>query len=553
MYVKNQKKFLAADYLRLSNEDGDKTESNSIRNQRSLIQDFVSRQKDITLVEEYVDDGYSGANYDRPSFQKMMEDVRSGKINCIIVKDLSRLGRNYIETGRYIENIFPVLGVRFIAVNDNYDSADTKNDADQIIVPFKNLINDAYCRDISMKIRSQLEMKRKNGQFTGSYAAYGYKKDPKDKNHLIIDPYAAEIVRDIFRMKIEGYNNERIAEKLNEMGILIPMEYKRSCGLNFNSGFRSGKNPKWGTSSVLRILKNEIYTGTMVQGKTRKVNYRVKDCIPVEAENWIRVENTHEPIIDKDIFECVQQLMTLDTRTSPEKDNVYAFSGLLRCGDCGQNLNRRCVRKKEKKYYYYHCKTYKNGEGCTLHTISEIALMKVIMDSLKKQIALIVKADEVLAKVKNLPQQNFEVKTLEKQVNQLEIEIQKYGDLGKKLYQDMLDEVITKEEYQELKNNFSQKLEAAQITKEELEKKIAEKISDESGTDKWVEELKKYQNIETIDRKTAVMLFDKIVVYATKEIEVHFKFKDEIHELLEYASQYDKTFADETDGKVVEV
>ena len=458
MYVKNQKKFLGADYLRLSNEDGDKTESNSIRNQRSLIQDFVSRQKDITLVEEYVDDGYSGANYDRPSFQKMMEDVRSGKINCIIVKDLSRLGRNYIETGRYIENIFPVLGVRFIAVNDNYDSADTKNDADQIIVPFKNLINDAYCRDISMKIRSQLEMKRKNGQFTGSYAAYGYKKDPKDKNHLIIDPYAAEIVRDIFRMKIEGYNNERIAEKLNEMGILIPMEYKRSCGLNFNSGFRSGKNPKWGTSSVLRILKNEIYTGTMVQGKTRKVNYRVKDCIPVEAENWIRVENTHEPIIDKDIFECVQQLMTLDTRTSPEKDNVYAFSGLLRCGDCGQNLNRRCVRKKEKKYYYYHCKTYKNGEGCTPHTISEIALMKVIMDSLKKQIALIVKADEVLAKVKNLPQQNFEVKTLEKQVNQLEIEIQKYGDLGKKLYQDMLDEVITKEEYQELKNNFSQKL-----------------------------------------------------------------------------------------------
>ena len=553
MYVKNQKKFLAADYLRLSNEDGDKTESNSIRNQRSLIQDYVSRQKDITLVEEYVDDGYSGANYDRPSFQKMREDVRSGKINCIIVKDLSRLGRNYIETGKYIENIFPVLGVRFIAVNDNYDSADTKNDADQIIVPFKNLINDAYCRDISMKIRSQLEMKRKNGQFTGSYAAYGYKKDPRDKNHLIIDPYAADIVRDIFRMKIEGYNNERIAEKLNEMGILIPMEYKRSCGLNFNSGFRSGKNPKWGTSSVLRILKNEIYTGTMVQGKTRKVNYRVKDCVPVETENWIRVENTHEAIISKDIFECVQQLMTLDTRTSPEKDNVYAFSGLLRCGDCGQNLNRRCVRKKEKKYYYYHCKTYKNGEGCTPHTISEIVLMKVIMDSLKKQISLLLKADEVLAKVNNLPQQNFEVKTLEKQISHLEIEIQKYRDLGKNLYQDMLDEVITKEEYQELKNNFSQKLEAAQITKEELEKKIAEKISDESGTDKWVEELKKYQNIETIDRKTAVMLFDKIVVYDTKEIEVHFKFKDEMHELLEYASQYDKTLADETDEKVMEV
>lgn len=539
MYVKNQKKFLAADYLRLSNEDGDKIESNSIRNQRSLIQDYVSRQKDITLVEEYVDDGYSGANYDRPSFQKMMGDIRNGKINCIIVKDLSRLGRNYIETGRYIENIFPALGIRFIAVNDQYDSADTKNDADQIIVPFKNLINDAYCRDISMKIRSQLEMKRKNGQFTGSYASYGYVKDPKDKNHLVIDHYAAEIVREIFRMKIEGYNNERIAEKLNEMGVLTPMEYKRACGLNFNSGFRSGKNPKWGTSSVLRILKNEIYTGTMVQGKTRKVNYRIKDCVPVESENWIRVENTHEPIISRELFECVQQLMTLDTRTSPEKDNVYAFSGLLRCGDCGQNLNRRCVRKKEKKYYYYHCKTHKNGEGCTSHSISETSLMKTILDSLKIQIALIIKADEILAKIKNLPQQNFEVRTLDKQINQLEIEIQKYKDLGKNLYQDMVDGVVTKEEYQELKNNFSQKLETAQGMKEELEKKKEEKASDKNGTDKWLQELKKYQSIETIDRKTAIMLFDKIVVYNSKKIEIHFKFEDEMQELLEYAHKYE--------------
>ena len=204
----NQKSILAADYLRLSREDGDKLESDSIRNQRSLINDFVKQHPEITLVDEYVDDGYSGTNFERPAFKRLIEDVKKKKINCIIVKDLSRLGRNYIETGRYLEKIFPFLGVRFIAVTDHYDSAAELDDADQIIVPFKNLINDAYCRDISIKIRSQLDVKRKNGQFIGSFAGYGYQKDPENKNHLIIDEYAADIVRYIFNLKMDGVSIE---------------------------------------------------------------------------------------------------------------------------------------------------------------------------------------------------------------------------------------------------------------------------------------------------------------------------------------------------------
>jgi site-specific DNA recombinase len=341
MYLKSQNSFLAALYMRLSKDDGDKVESDSIRNQRSLLRDFVKQHSDITLVKEYVDDGFSGTNFERPDFQRMLEDARNHKINCIIVKDLSRLGRNYIETGRYLEKIFPVLGIRFIAVNDHYDSADTTNDSDQIIVPFKNLVNDAYCRDISIKIRSQLDIKRKKGQFIGNYAGYGYFKDPKDKNHLVIDEYAAEIVRMIFNMKIDGYSAKNIAARLNEMGVLIPAEYKRACGFNYSSGFMAGKKPKWDVSSVLRILKNELYTGTMVQGKTRKINYKVNVRQKIEPENWIRVEGTHEPIVSKEIFECVQKLMELDTRTSPEEESIYEFSGLLRCGDCGQNLVRQ--------------------------------------------------------------------------------------------------------------------------------------------------------------------------------------------------------------------
>lgn len=359
----NQKSILAADYLRLSREDGDKLESDSIRNQRSLINDFVKQHKEIQLVEEYIDDGYSGTNFDRPAFQRMLEDVKRKKINCIIVKDLSRLGRNYIETGRYLEKIFPFMGVRFIAITDHYDSATGSDDADQIIVPFKNLINDAYCRDISIKIRSQLDVKRKNGQFIGNFAAYGYLKDPEDKNHLIVDEYAADIVRLIFNLKIDGYSSQRIAAQLNEMGVLPPLEYKRSRGMNYNSGFRSGSDPKWAVTSINRILQNELYIGTMVQGKNRKINYKVKKSSPIARENWIRVENTHEAIIPEESFQYVQSLLEIDTRIAPKRKSVYLFSGFVRCGDCGENMVKRSTTKKGKKYCYYHCSTYKNKEG----------------------------------------------------------------------------------------------------------------------------------------------------------------------------------------------
>ena len=546
MYLKSQNSFLAADYLRLSSEDGDKAESDSIRNQRSLIQDFVKKHSDISLVEEYVDDGYRGANFERPAFQRMMEDVRNHKINCIIVKDLSRLGRNYIETGRYLEKIFPVLGVRFIAVNDHYDSADTKNDTDQIIVPFKNLINDAYCRDISMKIRSQLDIKRKKGQFIGSYAGYGYFKDPNDKNHLVIDEYAAEIVRLIFHMKIEGFSADRIAMKLNEMGVLTPMEYKRSCGFNYNSGFRSGNEPKWGASSVLRILKNELYVGTMVQGKSRKINYKVKVSREIEPENWIKVEGTHEPIITREMFDCVQNLMKLDTRTSPEKESIYVFSGLLRCGDCGQNMVRRSVRKNEKQYFYYHCSTFKSGEGCSSHNISDVALQKVVLNAIRNQIALIVKADAIIAQIENIPQQQFGIKVLDTQMKALGVEIQKYKDLKSNLYQDMIDGIITREEYRDIKQTFSQKIETAEESVRELERKKKRMLSNEMRTQKWVEEFKQCQNIKTLDRKVAVMLLNRIVVYSSDRIEIHFNNEDEIKELVEYALEHE----DEIQGKV---
>ena len=242
-YKEKNKDIRAAAYLRLSIEDGDKAESNSIGNQRELIRDFVAERPGLHLVEEYADDGYTGTNFERPGFKRMMEDIKSGKINCIIVKDLSRLGRNYIEMGKYLERIFPVMRVRLIAVTDNYDSQSAWKTSDSIMVPMRNLLNDAYCRDISVKIKSQLAVKRKRGDFVGSFAAYGYRKDPANHTKLIVDELAAETVQNIFRWKINGMSNQGITNRLNAKKVPSPAARKLQSGAKLSLHFRKSDEP----------------------------------------------------------------------------------------------------------------------------------------------------------------------------------------------------------------------------------------------------------------------------------------------------------------------
>lgn len=538
MYLNNNNSCNAGIYLRLSRDDGDKAESDSIRNQRELILDYVKQNPGITFSEEYADDGFSGTSFERPAFERMMEDVKAKKINCIIVKDLSRLGRNYIETGKYLEKIFPYLGVRFISVTDHYDSADESRSEDQIIIPFKNLINDAYCRDISIKIRSQLEIKRKQGQFTGGFAVYGYMKDPDDKNHLVVDEYAAEIVRMIFGLKMDGYSSLRIATHLNNMNVLPPLEYKRMCGLNFNSGFRSGSDPKWAVTTINRVLENEMYIGNMVQGKKRKINYKVKQCVPVKKEEWIRVENMHEAIIPKAVFENVQNLMTMDTRTAPTENGVYMFSGLLKCADCGQNMSRRSAHKKDKIYYYYHCSTFKKHDGsCTSHNISEKRLYSAVLTAIQKQTDLIEDADNIISLMDGLPHSQFGVKSLRKQVLTLNTEIDRYSNLKSKMYIDLQERVITKEEYDDMNERFSEKINAAKSTIREIENKINNKMMVKNENRAWMEDFKKYGHMQSLERRVLVTLIESIVVYSKDKIEVTYRFQDEIQEFIEVAKE----------------
>ena len=298
-------------YLRLSDDDGDKPESNSIKNQREFITEFLKSMPEIRIHAERKDDGFSGVDFFRPGIQEVLQDVRSGAVNCVVVKDLSRLGRNYIETGKVLQE-FADHGVRFIAINDGYDTANAQGQASTILLPIKNLMNDSYSRDISVKIRSHLEVKKRKGQFVGAFAAYGYLKSPDDKNQLVVDDYAAEVVRDIFRWKLEGMSQQGIADRLNADGVLSPSEYKRSLGMKYISGFKSNPQAKWSAVAVGRILKNPLYIGVMVQGKTGRPNYKIKKLMEKPEDEWISVSGAHEPIISEVDFRTVSGLLCRD-------------------------------------------------------------------------------------------------------------------------------------------------------------------------------------------------------------------------------------------------
>lgn len=320
-----KKIYHVAVYLRLSKGDGDvdgieKAESNSISNQRMIIDRYLSQHPEMQVVDTYIDDGYTGTNYKRPELKRMLYDIDDGRIDCIVVKDLSRFGRERIETGNYISKVFKEKGVRFIAINDHYDSLTADGSETHLIMPIKALTNDNFSRDISLKVRSSLAVKKEKGEYVAPFAPYGYKKDPENVNHLIIDEPAAEIVRKIFARKIEGLSANAIAEELNRTGVLTPADYKRSCGDNYKKGRKPGKSV-WSAAQVIRILKNEMVIGNMIQSKSSLVSYKVKKFIKKPRDEWDIVEGTHEAIISEADYQIVQSLMERDVIKIADTEN----------------------------------------------------------------------------------------------------------------------------------------------------------------------------------------------------------------------------------------
>ena len=442
-------------YLRLSRDDGDKEESNSITGQRELLRDFIRTRPELREYAVRIDDGFTGSNFERPSFKKMLEDVKAGRTNCIIVKDLSRFGRNYLDAGEYIEKIFPFLGVRFIAVNDNYDSLGGKNASDELIIPFKNLINEAYCRDISVKVHTQLEVKRKSGQYIGAFAVYGYLKDNADKNHLIVDEYAADTVRDIFSWKLEGMSPQDIAARLNHSGVLSPMEYKRSLGMRFATSFKANPQAAWSANAVLRILKNPVYTGILIQGRETTPSYKVRKRITKPENEWAIVSDAYEAIVERRDFDSVQKALSLDTRRSPGDSAVQLFSGMVFCGECGASMVRKTVPSGKKKYVYYICSAHKQDKSCSPHRMRDKALEQLVLDTVKQYIRDVVDLDDILAMTDTAPLRTAEAQKVQRQLDKKRSEHERLQKLLMSLYESLADGIIDRDEYARLKQNYA--------------------------------------------------------------------------------------------------
>ena len=536
----NNKYYHAAMYIRLSKEDGDKIESDSVSNQRDLIRAFIEQQEDIILYSERIDDGYSGVNFNRPAFLAMMEEIREKKVNCVIVKDLSRLGRNFIETGKYIENIFPFMGVRFISINDNLDSLQPRTSNSNLVVPVKNLMNDAYCRDISIKIRSQFEIKRKKGEYLGAFTAYGYLRDPQRKNKLIVDEIAAPVIQDIFRKKLEGMSADSIAKYLNEINVPSPAEHKRYLGLKFKTSFQMNATAKWTAAAVLRILKNPLYIGTLIQGKYTTPNYKVKKRICVPESKWICIENNHEAIIDKAIFDNVQELLKIHTRTAPKKEMIYPLSGLVICGDCRSHMIRKNNSTKDNPYYYYVCPKHKNGKGCTNHNIRDIELEKAVFIVLKKHIEAILDIEEMLCNIDRCSYTSWQVQKNNQKLQEKKKEYERYQKNKAQVYEDFKSGLLDQEEYEIYRKRYSEKAREVKKTIQRIEEEINSFIMGETEGQKWISYFKQYKTIDTLTRKMVVQLIEQVIVYEKKRIHIDFKFQFEYESALELIKSIEK-------------
>ena len=523
-------------YIRLSKEDllRGRDESNSVINQRRLLEQYhqahLEEFYEGSEEDVYVDDGKTGTDTNREDFQRLLSDISSGRINCVIVKDLSRLSRNYTDAGNLIENLFVRLNVRFISLAEGVDSYRNPDSVSNIIVPITNVMNDNYCYQTSKKIRQVFDYKRRNGQYIGSFAPYGYIKDPANKHQLLVDTEAAETVKRVYSMLLQGSSKRAIALYLNEHGIPSPTAYRRKKGLPVSSAVAD--DPMWGARMIHEILTNPIYTGDLVQGRRRVKSYKVHQIEAVPEEEWVRVPDTHEAIITHETFDKVQALLVRDTRTSPKGREVHLFSGFLKCADCGKSI----TRSQSGKNIYYACSTYKNRSrtACSMHSIKHNRLEAAVLFAIQYQVNTAVSYSEMITNINSAPLKKSQSHRLNDQIAAKEKELTRITRYKQSLYQDWKDGEITQQEYRDMKADYERQ--AAELA-DVLARLNAERAELLNGVDKEHPALvafAKYQSIETLTREILTDLVDHIKVYENGNISVHFKFADEFRKIAEY-------------------
>lgn len=522
------------EYIRLSKEDlkKGKDDSNSVKNQRDLLNDFYQKHiEEFESVSEYVDDGHTGTDANREDFQRLLTDVMSGKINCVVVKDLSRFARNYSDAGSLIDNLFVQMGVRFISLAENVDSFTNPDSVSNIIVPITNVMNDNYCYQTSKKIRQVFDYKRRNGQYIGAFAPYGYIKHPKDKHKLIVDPDAAETVKLIFSLFLQGTSKRAIALHLNEHGVPSPSAYKLLKGLPVST--RGYDEPMWGGRMIHAILTNPTYTGDLAQGRSRVKSYKVHQIETVPREEWVEVAGTHEAIINYETFDKVQALLKRDTRTSPEGRKVHLFSGFLKCADCGRAVTR-CVSKNN--HVYYACSTYKNRSrtACTMHSIKHERLEAAVLFGIQYQVHLAVSYSEAITCINSAPTKKSQSFRLDELITTKEKELAKITRYKQSLYQDWKDGEITQQDYRSMKADYERQVAALSDVLERLTAERAELANGVDNEHPALVAFMKYQNIDKLTREALIDLVDHIKVYENGNISVKCKFADEFRKIAEY-------------------
>lgn len=542
--IKSNMIFKVAMYIRLSREDGDKEESSSVTNQRNIITRFINENDNFIIVDEYVDDGYTGTNFNRPAFQRMIKDIEKGKINTVITKDLSRLGRDYIDTGRYVQRYFPENRVRYIALLDGIDTLEDAGMND--IAPFKSVINDMYVKDISKKITSALKERKTAGNFLAVTAPYGYKKNPENKYQLVINEEEAKVVRYIFRLYLQGNGLTKIAKILTEEEIPVP-----GISRNIGTTRKTKLYNCWKQTTISRILKNPVYIGNLEQFKRKKVNYKSKKRVTVPKEDHVICYNTHEPIIKKEDFDEVQKIITENKAFSKSTKHDYLFKGFLYCADCGAKLYLTYSDYAYKKYGEYRyttvCYTYsKYYNQCSRHSNSIPILEKILIENIKKVCNAYLNRDlekELIEMVEKENKRNVLEQEYNKKIDNIETKIEDLNLCIRNLYMDKVKNVITEKDYIELSKNFTQERDKLINEKEEL-LKLSTNLKNDNNNKKEIEKVaKEFVSLKKPTKELLSRLIDKVTISEDNIITIYFKFKEltEISQMKENKMEQCKT------------
>lgn len=560
-----EKIYNVAAYVRLSVE-GDNLKKNreSISTQRYMLEKYIEKQPDMRLTAVFCDNGETGTDFERPGFEQMMDEVRHRKIDCIVVKDLSRFGRNYVETGYYLEKIFPYMGIRLVAVNDGYDTL--SGNADEMVVSLKNLVNDLYAKDISRKINSTFETMRAKGQITSGHPPYGYLRSKEDRHRLVIDQETAPVIRDIFQWRLEGHGMAQIARRLNDEGVLSPPMFHYRHGNRKDKP--SGVSAIWKAYHIRFMLQNPAYAGHTAQGKVKK---SLSDGIPLKKtarEDWVIVKNTHEGIIDQGTFDRVQELVEQRCQEARNIRGKYEtteniLKGFLICGDCGKKMMRhKSVSPAGTARYVFQCNTYAenlSGQGCSIKSVGEPELKECILQSLQVQAGLAVELEGVLERLQKKPEFQEKRKELSERKKQLQQKIRHNISLRGSLYESLSDHTLMETEYLSLKRQYEEEAERLRDELEKVEKKERQEIKALSLQSKWIITIKKYQKGKDDRKKTelsrqmAVELIKQIRVSGYNEVEIIWNFQDEFARLFQEAESLERMGGTDGIPKIGEV